>query len=212
MASSIIHIAIAKKVESKLKVSKKEFLLGSIAPDLSKQLGQTKRMSHFLDDGTQIPNLERFLNKYRFDLQDSFVLGYYVHLLGDYFWFKYFIPEIVRDDTVIKKLDGTIVHCNSNMLQIYIYNDYTNMNKLLIDKYELESDLEMIYEDLPPLKNIIEEIPMNKIDIIVSKTKEIIDNSKIHKDLVFNLENIDRFIDTACTLIIADLEANGLID
>ena len=45
------------------------------------------------------------------------------------------------------------------------YNDYTNLNIKLIDKYNL--DLKIFYNELPQLHNIIEEIPMDKINVIV---------------------------------------------
>ena len=49
MASAIIHIAVAKCLENKLHIeNKKDYYLGSIAPDISKQIGQTKIKSHFL--------------------------------------------------------------------------------------------------------------------------------------------------------------------
>lgn len=47
---------------------------------------------------------------------------------------------------------------------IYLY-DYTNLNIKLIDKYNL--DLKIFYNELPQLHNIIEEIPMDKINVIV---------------------------------------------
>ena len=60
---------------------------------------------------------------------------------------------------MITKLDGTIVECKGNMLSLYIYNDYTNLNIKLLDEYDL--DLKIFYNELPPLKNIIEEIQMD---------------------------------------------------
>ena len=43
MASSIIHICVAKEVNKYLKRNEKEILIGSIAPDISKQIGRTKK-------------------------------------------------------------------------------------------------------------------------------------------------------------------------
>ena len=95
MASSIIHMAVANEINKVLKRDNNKLLIGSIAPDISKQVGQTKLHSHFLDNNdTNIPNMDRFLEKYKDKLDDDFVMGYYIHLYTDYFWFKYFIPEI----------------------------------------------------------------------------------------------------------------------
>ena len=137
MASSMIHLTIANELNKKLNRDKSKLLIGSIAPDLSKLVGDDKTRSHFLIDGTEdLPDLDKFLKKYGYFLNDDFVLGYYIHLYTDYLWFKYFLPELCDDDThLIKKLNGEIVKCNGNMAAMYIYNDYTNINNDLIDIY-----------------------------------------------------------------------------
>ncbi len=204
MASSMIHIAVANELNKTLKRDPKKLLIGTIAPDISKNIGENKVKSHFLDnENTDIPNLNKFLKKYKTNLNDDFVLGYYIHLLTDYLWFKYFMTEI-SDENYIVKLDGTKVKCNGKMLLMYIYNDYTNLNIKLIDEYNL--DLKIFYSKLPEFKNIIKEIPMDKLDIIVNKTGEIIENTKERKDMVFNMNNIKKFIDTSVLLIKSELE------
>lgn len=204
MASSLIHMTIAQKINEKLKKDKYQILIESIAPDIAKLIGRTKKESHFLeDDGTDIPNIDKFLKKYKKYLFDDFVLGYYIHLYTDYLWFKYFLSEIVEDN-LIKKLDGTVVKVTSKTLSKYIYNDYTNMNEQLIDKYNIELDI--FYNEIPDISNIIKEIPMNKLNVIVDKAGIIIANSKIKKDYVFNLENIDKFIETSTDLILANIK------
>ena len=189
MASSMIHIAVANEINKKLNRDKSKLLIGTIAPDISKLIGETKVKSHFQDRNDNIPNLDKFLDKYKEKLNDDFVLGYYIHLLTDYLWFKYFMTEIKFEDTnIITKLDGTNVNCNGNMFTLYIYNDYTNLNIKLIDEYNL--DLKIFYNEIPKLENIIQEIPMEKIGLIVDKAGEIVENTKEHKDFVFNLDNI----------------------
>ena len=49
MASAVIHLCVAKEVNKYLKMDENMLLLGSIAPDLAKQINQTKEISHFLD-------------------------------------------------------------------------------------------------------------------------------------------------------------------
>ena len=206
MASSVIHMAVANEINKVIKKDTHKLLIGSIAPDISKHLGETKVKSHFLDsEDTDIPNVDNFLNKYKDKLDDDFVIGYYIHLYTDYLWFKYFISEIYNEENnMITKLDGSIVKCNGNMLSIYIYNDYTNMNMKLLDEYNM--DLSIFYEEIPYLENIIDEIPMNEIKTIVDKTSIIIKNSKEHKDFVFNIENIKKFIERSTELILVQLK------
>jgi hypothetical protein len=202
MASAVIHIAVASLVNKVLNRNNNELFIGTIAPDIAKQIGETKTKSHFLVEDDNIPDLDKFLDKYKNKLDNDFVLGYYIHLFTDYLWFKYFLPEIYDKD-IIRKLDGTIVKCEDKKAAEYIYNDYTNMNIKLIDEYNL--DLKIFYNEIPEIENIIEEIPMDKLDIVVNKMGEIIINSKVKNDLVFNIEHIKNFISFSTKLILSNL-------
>lgn len=203
MASAIIHIAVANEVNKKLKRDSSKLLIGSIAPDLSKLVGQNKIASHFLDNETDIPNIDLFLNKYKNYLDDDFVLGYYIHLYTDYLWFKYFVTEIINNDYITKK-DGTIVKLNGNMKCLYIYNDYTNLNIQLIDKYNL--NLKIFYNEIPTLEYIIEEIPMEKLNLLINQAGVIIENSKENKNFIFDIKDVSKFIETSTKLILAELD------
>ena len=207
MASSMIHIVVANEVNKKINRNKSKLLIGSIAPDIGKLVGLGKIDTHFQDSDDNIPNLDKFLNEYKNNLDDDFVLGYYIHLITDYLWFKYFVTEI-EIDNIITKLDGTKVKCNGNMLYTYMYNDYTDLNVRLIDEYNL--DLKIFYNEVPKLKNIIKEIPMDKISVIVNKAGEIIENSKIKKEYLFNIDNIKTFIKTTTDLILSNLKEIGV--
>ena len=204
MASTIIHMAVANEINKVLKRNDNQLLIGSISPDVSKLVGETKLYSHFLDsDDTDIPNIDRFLERYKDNLNDDFVLGYFIHLYTDYLWFKYFVPEVF-DEVFVTKLDGTKIRCTGNMIDMYIYNDYTNMNEQLIEKYNL--DLKIFYVRSEHFNNIIKEIPMDKLDLILDKTIEIIENTKVKKDLVLDIKNIEKFIRTATELTVSKLK------
>ena len=209
MASTVIHMAIASEVNKTLKRNESEFLIGSIAPDISKLLGKNKVESHFLENETNdVPDIDRFIIKYKEYLDDDFVLGYFVHLYTDYLWFKYFVPEFYEND-YITKLDGTKVKCTGKMFNQYIYNDYTNLNIQLINKYNM--DLSIFYNDPPKFRNIIKEIPMDRIKLIIDKASIIIKNSKVSKDLIINIENIENFIELCIELTFAKLKELNVI-
>ena len=196
MASAIIHICVAKKVNEKLKRNEKDFYLGAIAPDLTKHVGLPKTYSHFLlgtlkDD---VPNIEMFVNKYKNELNKDFELGYLVHLYTDKLWFNGFLDNLVLNDN-IKLLDGTIVKVKQNELSSLIYNDYTSLNVDLIDYYDL--DLSLFYEEFDYPKSKIEEIPMDRIELIIEKMGIIIENSKKEKSYVFDIDEVVNFIEKA---------------
>ena len=204
MASSVIHIAIANELNKKLKKNQTKLLIGSVAPDISKFVFENKFRSHFLEDiNNDVPNIEKFLKKYKTKLSDDFVLGYYIHLYTDYLWFKYFITEIINND-YISKLNGETVKLNGGMANLYIYNDYTNLDVQLIDEYNL--DLKIIYNDIPVIEPIIEEIPMDKMNVLLNHIGIIIANTKINKEFVFNIENIKKFISTSTEIILSEIK------
>lgn len=199
MASAVIHLAVANEINKKLNRDKSKLLIGSIAPDISKIVGETKEKSHFLDNiDDYIPNIEKFLDKYKKNMNDDFVMGYFIHLYTDYLWFKYFLTELIEKDRITKK-DGTVVKLNGNMASLYIYNDYTNLNIQLLDEYNM--DLKIFYNDLPDLDNIITEIPMDKLDLLIDKIGTIIENTKVNKSFVFDITDIKKFISTSCEII-----------
>lgn len=203
VASAVIHLAVANEINKKLNRDKSQLLIGAIAPDISKFIGEDKTKSHFLKElDSNIPDIESFLNKYKNSLTDDFVMGYFIHLYTDYLWFKYFVTEFY-DKPMITKLDGTVVKCSGNMLSLYVYNDYTNLNIKLIDKYNM--DLKIFYNQLPKLSNIIEEIPMDKMGLLLSQMGIIIENSKEKKDYIFNIENVEKFIATSVELILGEI-------
>ena len=208
MASSVIHMCVASEVNKRLKRDNDLVLLGSIAPDISKHLGKTKFESHFLFDDTEVPSIQAFLEKYKKSLTDDFVLGYYIHLYTDYIWFKYFYIDFLENGDLYL-LDGTKVEATELSIKEYFYNDYTTLNKILIEEYEL--DLKIFENKIPKLKNIIKEIPMNQLQLIVDKTNAIIKKANETKSYVFDAERIYKFINTSVEAIITNLKDIGYI-
>lgn len=205
MASALIHIAVAKEINHVLHKNEKELFLGAIAPDISKQIGETKIKSHFLDgNNNDIPNLTKFLNKYQHNLNKTFILGYYIHLYTDYLWFKYFIPNIIKGN-YIKELDGTLVEYTEKTFKYYVYNDYSNLNNQLIDRYNFP--MKIFYEEIPYIPNIISEIPIDRLNLIVDKTGVLIEESKKGKKYLFKIDDIITFIESSKKTILKELDS-----
>lgn len=200
MASSLIHLCVANEINKVIKKDKSKLLIGSIAPDISKLVNMDRKTSHFINNGKY--DIDAFLYKYKKHLNDDFVLGYYIHIYTDYLWDKYFMSEVYQKN-IITKLDGKEVKCYGNMLRMYIYNDYTNLNETLIDSYNL--DLSIFYNELPKIDNIIEEIPMDRLDVIINQAGIIIANSKKTKSLVIDITSIQQFISFSTELILSKL-------
>lgn len=205
MASSVIHICIANEINKTINRDSKKLLIGTIAPDISKLLGETKFYSHFLDNvNNNIPNIKKFLDKYGNYLNDDFVLGYYIHLYTDYLWFKYFIPNIIKGN-YIKELDGTLVKYTEETFKYYVYNDYSNLNNQLIDRYNFP--MKIFYEEIPYIPNIISEIPIDRLNLIVDKTGILIEESKKGKKYLFKIDDIITFIESSRKAILKELDS-----
>ena len=205
MASTIIHMAVGQKIGNKINRKSSQFMIGTIAPDLAKIIGESKNISHFIDGlDNDIPNIDRFLQKYISFLDDDFVLGYFIHLYTDYLWFKYFLPEIFdKEQCLITNLNNEEIRLDEDTFINYVYNDYTNLNDQLIKKYQI--NVRLFYEPLGYIKPIIDEIKINELDKLQKKSIQIINSSAEEKEFLFNIKNVDQFIEMCDDLIMAKL-------
>lgn len=204
MASAVIHLAVAKELEKYLKIeNKKDYNLGAIAPDIAQQLKIEKTKSHFIyNTKSDIPNIKLFKEKYKNFMSNSFELGYFTHLYTDKLWFDGFIDSLTYSNS-IKLLDGTIIHVLQKEIKELIYNDYTNLNTIIIDKYNI--DLSLFYEEYQKPNTSIEEVPIDKLNILIDKMGVIIENSNLEKSYIFDITLIDNFINTCVEKIIKEL-------
>lgn len=201
MASSIIHLAIAKQLEKDLKIKNKyDYYLGSIAPDISKQVGISKYESHFLKNSykNDVPNMDLFVARYPDFKKYAFNIGYYLHLYTDKLWFEDFMENITYNNA-LRLLDGTIINTTTEEIQSVIYSDYTNLNTTVIDEYEL--DLSLFYEEFKIPETDIKEIPVESLDILINKMGIIIENSKENKKYSIDIDLIKNFIENTCKII-----------
>lgn len=205
MASAIIHLAVAKVLEPYLNIkNRKDYYLGSIAPDIAKQIGRTKQESHFLyDEKEDVPNIKMFTNKYKEFYKKDFDLGYYIHLFTDKLWFDKFLSTLVQSNS-IRLIDGTIVNIPPEELQQLIYSDYTNLNIKVIEEYNM--DLSLFYEEFQIPNTEITEIPIEKLNILIDKMGVIIENSKQEKNYLFDIYLIKEFIEEAKTRILQEIK------
>lgn len=203
MATSIIHLAIAKQVKEKYNQkikNPKDFYLGAIAPDISKQIGESKEKSHFLINTTgNIPNIAIFIKKYPYYKTTSFDLGYFTHLYTDKLWHEEFLPNI-KIESSIKLANGDTINATKEEIQNMIYSDYTNLNKKTIEEYDL--DLSLFYEEFTPPRTNIKEIPIEDLDILINKMGILIENSNEEKTYIIDFEEIKSFINTTSNKII----------
>lgn len=205
MASTVIHLAIAKELKDKLDIdNEKDYYLGSIAPDIARQIGMNKSISHFsLNSRNDTPNINLFTKRYPTFKYNSFNLGYFIHLYTDKLWDEIFIPKLTTYNT-IKLLDGTTINIKPDELIDLLYSDYTNLNIQVIEEYDL--DLSLFYEEFKIPDTPITEIPIDKLDILINKMGIIIENSKQDKQYMFDIYSVKDFINETTNRILEELK------
>ena len=147
MGSTVMHLCIGKKVAKKLNNSdRKEFLIGNLAPDLSKLINQSRYESHFLkkikinDSEREVPDLDKFIQKYKDRLNEPFIQGYLCHLISDDIWFREYIPNHVisitedKQQILLRDYDDYIPYDDFKKM---MYSDYGKTNQYLFDLYKL---------------------------------------------------------------------------
>ena len=210
MASSIMHICVAKKVNEVLRVNEKELFLGSIAPDLSKELGELKFASHFIDDADENkgPNCDRFFKKYNHLLDTPFEIGYFIHLLTDKYWFEDYVTKYTEE---FRQKSLVSADLNYIALKNIIYRDYTNLNNDLINDYEISLDL-FGNGFVPPVSDIT-EIDDTKLQLLIDKIGFIImEAQKTNHAFVIDSTKVMKFIDECAVKIIEDLKKYNIIN
>lgn len=131
MAQRTIHYLFGELISKQVRLNdKKRFLLGSIIPDAYVDV-KFRDETHFKvrgEEGTYL-DFHKFLNGYFEQIQqDDLYLGYYMHLVEDAFYRKFFynehskMPKSMED---VKRL----------------HMDYHILNKYIVDKYNLKNEL-----------------------------------------------------------------------
>ena len=126
MPSWITHIATANKLTQKIQMDNKdEFIFANVAPDILegyivKDISKIKTYDivHFARAEERnglvvpLPDIDKFKKMYKSDFQNKFILGYYTHLLTDYYWNNYcysnhfYMYDKEKNQIRVKHLDG----------------------------------------------------------------------------------------------------------
>lgn len=173
MPSWNIHLAVAKQVNKKLKLNKNSFYLGNTIPDVDYGMKSIRKETHFYKTKCKkcptekLPDINLFLTEYKTKLNNPLIMGYYVHLLTDYFYndkifSKYWVQDEKHNIIGIKLLNGKIKNFNPENTEIrktykhhdlYLYGKYL-FNKKLVDLPKKDN---ILYKDAKLLKNTLYE-------------------------------------------------------
>lgn len=235
MGSAVMHLCIGKKVAQKLDNSdRKEFLIGNLAPDLSKLTNLSRYVSHFLKkveiNGVEreVPDLPRFISEYKDRLNEPFVQGYLCHLISDDIWFRDYIPNHVvsitedKSQILLRDIDDYIPYADFKKM---MYRDYSKTNKYLFELYKLSlkrfdnMDIddpkmkEFEYEEIHQLIEQISYFLEYEEDSIERATIEVDEESNEADDELELLSKTEivTYIEEAIKKVIGDYSELGLI-
>ena len=175
-------------------------LIGSIAPDLAKLIGQTKDKGHFLFGSKGIPHMDKFLKKYRID--NPFSMGYYIHLYTDLYWFRDLLPKHYKNKKLVFK-NGEELDIPFEKRLEAIYKDYTSLNNILIKKYNIDTNfLKKEYK----IDTEISELDFTKLNLLTKETNKLINESVTYPLEIFDELEIVEFINSCVENILKEVE------
>lgn len=122
MPSIASHFACAKIISKELKIEDDDFFRGNILPDVI-----ASDNSHYKVQGSYycVPDINTFLKEKKDN--NSLTIGYLCHLLLDKYFLEIYVPKYIKN---YKSIDL--------FTPKEIYNDYTDLNKLLVDYFKLD--------------------------------------------------------------------------
>lgn len=180
MPGIVAHMSVAKMVGEKLGITDLDFYRGNLLPDILKG---DKMDTHYKVQGKvfHIPDCDYYRN--HFDLSNSLFLGYYTHLLLDYYFMDDFIPGITTNRDIFHDK--------------IIYEDYDKSNQTLIQYFGLD-----VKELLSILVFDGEEIDSKRL-----KTNlECLQKSKEGETQVIPIDEFILFLEESASLIVQEIK------
>ena len=231
MPSWITHIVTANKILDKVNLDKDKFIFANIMPDILnghivKDVSKIVEYeeTHFVKEvnfngiNTVIPDIYKFKKIYKDRLDNPIILGYFSHLLADYYWNFYsystYFEKLDRDTKYVK------VKLNNNRNEIMDWDSAVAKKqkdfKIFSDylQFMLKEDINFnsleLWEDIRKL----EELKYSKQDIenTVNYLKNIrnIRNNNINlrenRYDIFNQEELLQKLNESVNFIIDSLK------
>lgn len=219
MPGYIIHLTEAELVLDLLRSKKdlsvdindqwaKLFLCANLIPDAVPK--DNKKQSHFWDEKEMsnilvVPCIRKFLHKYKLNLQDPMLTGYFTHLYldkvfyDDYFrqWIEFYNISNRQEQNaaqvsyaqIVKT--GEIVSISRLFSEEYIYGDYTRLNNYFINHYNIQ-----IPWDVSPNNILIEEARQYNLKNVFNELKMYLKKyPNSQQELkIFTEESLDNFL------------------
>ena len=190
MGSRVMHLIIANRIAENLSIEDRTpFLLGGIAPDAV----APKDLSHFftgdVQDYSRSIDYKGFLDKYRSQAENHYLLGYFTHLIADDIWLKGFYLPWLKNRMEVDKEVTTLYH-----------NDFRLLNGKLLEYYGFTDELRNMLSYFPTTIVDLHEVTSKDVEEFIpfvlgdmEYDKEVL-NEKLN---VFTFNQIVGYIETS---------------
>ncbi len=212
MATWIAHLRIAENILKNMDdLDSIAFILGNVGPDSGvpnedwSSFNPPKKITHWINEENNI-DAERFFDKYiKNNLMEyskySYVLGYYIHLLTDIEWSKFF-NEKKKNALYNKKLkeDASFIWT--------IKKDWYGLDFLYLEKNP-NFIFHTIFKNIDQVPDYIDYFPKGALMKQVNYITEYYlgDNEETKENFIYlNEKEMDKFIDETSKKIISILK------
>lgn len=233
MPSFSIHLYIAKKISEKVKIDKDLFYYGNLIPDVDRNCKISRYNAHYYDNipypscpKENMINIDKFLNDYKEHIKNPLILGYYTHLLTDYFYNsivyinKWVLDEkknIVGIKLKNNKIKNIDIEDKYGIKGKYKHRDFELYGKYLYKYIKIPKDYEKIKNNINLLKNkfITEELikqRLNYLNVEFRKFNKLSLKERIikHNYKLFTKKELDILLDDCIKFILKKYKEIGI--
>lgn len=234
MPSWSVHLAVAKKVNKKLKLNDDLFLYGNLIPDVDKGTIITRYEAHYYNEKLPFPtvpqekmiDINKFLSVYKSKLGNPLILGYYSHLLTDQFYNeKVYTSKWVQDNN--NNIIG--IRFNNKILKIdiddkkrlkrkYKHRDFELYGKYLFnDGYvSIPQNINLVKENAIYLKDkfLTDELIDHRFNYLkneFAKFNKLSLSEKLfkHNYKLFTKKELDNIMEECIEMIVNKIKESG---
>lgn len=179
MPSWITHLVVANEIQT---TKKNEFIFANVMPDILEGYN-VKKVSKIIRDYSthfpklkelnnivvKLPDIEYFKEKYKMQMSNPIIKGYYCHLLTDYYWNNYAVGKYFynfdkeKDLVKLKLRDGNEKICTWDEAVKIKQKDFSQFTNYL--KKTRKITVPFFTEKIEEYSKEIEEFEYTKEDI-----------------------------------------------
>ncbi len=178
MPSIAAHMAVMKCVSEELEIESRDFIKGNLLPDIQMEDGHYRKQGKYF----LVPDVHYY--KSHFDLYHPLNLGYYVHLLLDYYFLEELVPiNIGNLDVFEEKI---------------MYNEYSLINGLIVQEFKLEVSI---------LKEILSDFQENIDQEKLAYSLRCLSNLCVGKTTYLHFQEFKVFLYEIAGVIVKEIES-----